>query len=185
MRHLLGVESPRGQRTASSLTEPASAANPTRWQRLHWLARAIEHVVHWLDDAFPIPGTKLRVGLDPIVGLMLPGAGDALGGAVALSVLFLALHYRLPVWVIARIVYNIGIDAAVGGIPIVGDVFDLVWKANDKNFALVQAHRLRERPARMPVRYWLAVFGLCLLAAACLLAPLVLVVWLFSRWFGR
>jgi hypothetical protein len=163
-------------------SEPAATA--ARWPHLHWLARGIEHLVHWLDSAFPIPGTKLRIGFDPIVGLLLPGAGDALGGAVALSVLFLALQYRLPVWVVARIVYNIGLDAAIGGIPVLGDMFDVVWRSNDKNFALLQAHRLRERPAHMPLRYWLAVLGLCVLAVACLAAPLVLIVWLFSRWFG-
>jgi hypothetical protein len=178
VRHVSGMESTRGEPT----TSPASA---TRWPRLHWLARGIEQLVHWLDAAFPIPGTKFRVGLDPIVGLLLPGAGDALGGVVSLSVLFLALQYRLPVWVLARIVYNIGIDAAIGGIPVLGDVFDVVWKSNDKNFALVQAHRMRAHPSRMPLRYWFAVFGLCLLAVACLVAPLVLVVWLFSRWFGH
>ena len=168
------------------LTDAVKMASPAaaRWPRLQGTARVIEQLVHWLDAAFPIPGTNFRVGLDPIVGLLLPGAGDALGGAVSLSVLFLALQYRLPVWVIARMVLNIGVDTAFGAIPIAGDAFDLFWKSNDKNFALVLHHRGLERPARMPFRYWLAVGALAAVAAACLIAPLVLVVWLFSRWFA-
>jgi hypothetical protein len=168
----------------STGSAPSTDASVGRWPRLHPVARFIERLAHWLDAAFPIPGTKLRVGFDPIVGFLLPGAGDALGGAVSLGMLFLALQYRLPVWVVARMVWNIGFDAAVGGIPVLGDVFDVLWKSNDKNFALLQQHRMGERPAHMPLRYWLAVAGLFVLAAICLVAPLVLVVWLFSRWFG-
>ena len=160
------------------------ASRDTRWPRLQGTARVVETLVHWLDTAFAIPGTNFRVGIDPIVGMLVPGAGDALGGAVSLSVLFLALQYRLPVWVIARMVLNIGVDSAFGAIPVAGDAFDLLWKSNAKNFALLEQHRALERPARMPLRYWLAVFGLFALAAACLIAPLVLVVWLFSRWLG-
>ena len=161
-----------------------SASGQPRWPRLQGMARAVETLVRWLDAAFQIPGTNFRVGLDPIVGLLLPGAGDALGGAVSLSVLFLALQHRLPVWVIARMVLNIGVDSAFGAIPIAGDAFDLLWKSNDKNFALFQHHRALERPARMPLRYWLAVLALFSVAAACLMAPLLLLAWLASRWLG-
>jgi hypothetical protein len=159
----------------------AGGADP-RWPRLHSASRSLERAVHWLDSALPIPGTQMRIGLDPIVGFLLPGAGDALGGVVSLGLLFLALQYRLPLWVIARMVMNIGVDAAVGGIPLAGDAFDLVWKANEKNLALLKRHRALEHPQRMPTRYWVAVIALLVLAAACLIAPVVLVVWLLSCW---
>jgi hypothetical protein len=161
-----------------------SSGDP-RWPRLHPLARWLEGLVRLLDSALPIPGTKLRVGLDPVVGLLAPGAGDAIGGAVSLSLLFLALQYRLPVWVIGKMVGNIAVDAAVGGIPFLGDAFDVIWKSNERNLQLLHDHRSRELRARMPVRYWLAVIALFVLAAACLLAPIVLVIWLAGQFIGK
>jgi hypothetical protein len=77
-------------------------------------------------------------------------------------------------------VWNIAVDAAVGSIPIVGDVFDMVWKANDRNFALLNRHRA-DRYARS-WRYWLGVSCLVLLGVACVLAPIVRFVWLLSSW---
>jgi hypothetical protein len=153
-----------------------------RWPRLHHVSRGVERLVRLLDAAVPIPGTRFRIGLDPVVGLLLPGTGDALGGVVSLTLLFLALQYRLPVWVLARMVMNIGVDAAIGGIPVAGDIFDIIWKANEKNLALLERHRGIQPRARMPIRYWIAVVGLLVAAAACLVAPVVLVVWLVSKW---
>jgi hypothetical protein len=92
------------------------------------VARRVERLVHLLDSGVTVPGTRLQVGLDPLLGLVLPGVGDAVSGIVSLSVLFLAVQYRVPSRVIARMVFNVGVDAAVGGIPIVGDVFDFTWK---------------------------------------------------------
>jgi hypothetical protein len=173
----------RGTHLASPSPEAEASRDP-RWPRVHHFARSVERLVHVLDSAVTIPGTSLRIGLDPVLGFLLPGAGDALGGVVSLSVLFLALQYRVPAWVIARMVLNIAIDAAVGGIPFLGDAFDVVWKANEKNFLLVQKHRRLGLPARMPKRYWAAVVGLVVLASICLAAPVVLVVWLVGKWLG-
>jgi hypothetical protein len=165
------------------LEAPAGGQGDPRWPRLHHVALWVERLVRLLDTAVPIPGTRYRIGLDPIVGFLLPGTGDALGGVVALTLVFLALHYRLPVWVIGRMVLNIGVDAAIGGIPVAGDLFDVVWQANEKNLGLLERHRAIEPRARMPLRYWVAVIGLLVIATACLVAPVVLVVWLVSQWF--
>jgi hypothetical protein len=166
---------------ARGVESPPAPAHDPRWPRLHHVSRGLERFVRLLDSAVPIPGTRFRIGLDPVVGLLLPGTGDAVGGAVSLTLLFLALQYRLPVWVIARMVLNIGVDAAIGGIPVAGDVFDVVWKANEKNLLLIERHRVQPG-ARMPVRYWIAVTALLAAAVVCLVAPVVLVIWLASRW---
>jgi hypothetical protein len=77
-------------------------------------------------------------------------------------------------------VFNVAVDAAVGSIPIVGDVFDFGWKANDWNFELLQAHR-GDLPPRATLRYWLSVGGLVIVGLCCVLAPIALVVWLVLR----
>lgn len=134
-----------------------------------------------LDSAVPIPGTRLRVGIDPIVGLVLPAVGDALGGIVSLGMMFLAVQYRVPAPIIARMVGNVALDVSVGGIPIVGDVFDFAWKANDRNFELLMRHR-GDLPTRgQQLGYWLSVSGLLVLGLLCVLAPIALVVWLVYR----
>lgn len=152
-----------------------------RWPRLQGMANFIERGVHLLDSALPIPGTRLRLGLDPLLGLLFPAVGDAVGGAVSLGMLFLAVQYRVPARVLGVMVFNIAVDTAVGSVPIAGDFFDVVWKANDRNFKLLHRHRA-DRRARGTLGYWLSVAGLLLLGLLCLAAPIVLVVWLWSRW---
>lgn len=151
-----------------------------RWPRLHRIFRVVDRIVYWSDTALPIPGTRFRFGLDPIVGLLFPGAGDAVGGVVSLSVVLLALQYRLPVWVVARMVVNLALDAVVGSVPLVGDVFDFGFRANQRNMDLLRAHAERTEPASMPKRYY--VWGALLLILAVLLValPIALSVWLIT-----
>jgi hypothetical protein len=148
-----------------------------RWPRLTPVARSLERGVHLLDSAYQIPGTRLRIGLDPVLGLVLPMAGDVLTGCVSMGVLFLALQYRVPAPVLGRMVMNVAVDAAVGGIPIVGDAFDFVWKANERNFDLLMRHR-GDLPKHSSIAYWFVSAGLIVLALAAVVTPLVLLVWL-------
>ncbi len=92
-----------------------------------------------LDNAIGIPGTKFRVGLDPILGL-IPGAGDFLGTALSAYLVIEAARLGLPKETLLKMVSNIVLESAVGTIPIVGDLFDAAWKANTKNFELLEAH---------------------------------------------
>jgi len=152
-----------------------------RWPALSPVARRVEHVVHLLDSGIPVPGTKVRLGLDPILGLVLPGVGDAVGGFVSLGVLFLAVQYRVPAPIIGRMVANIAVDTAVGGIPVVGDVFDFGWKANERNFELMTRHRGDLPRHGAPLTYWFSVVALLLLGLICVALPIALIVWLFLR----
>jgi hypothetical protein len=155
-------------------------ARGSRWPKLDPAARAIERGVHLLDSALPIPGTRFRVGLDPLLGTIFPVAGDTLAGLVSLGMLFLAVQYRVPSRVIGSMVFNVAVDTAVGSLPFVGDVFDFAWKANDKNFELLMEHR-NDVSKRGAVTYWLAVGGWILLAMACIAAPIAFVAWLLLR----
>ena len=92
----------------------------------------------WLDDCISLPG-GYRIGLDGIVGL-IPVIGDAIGGGLSLWIVVRALKAGAPKTTILRMFINIIIDTAVGAIPIVGDLFDFIWKANLKNGRLLAAY---------------------------------------------
>jgi Domain of unknown function (DUF4112) len=151
-----------------------------RWPALSPVARRVEQAVRLLDSAIPIPGTSLRVGIDPILGFVLPAAGDAIGGFVSLGVLFLAVQYRVPAAVLKRMVFNVAIDVAVGSVPIVGDVFDFGWKANDRNFALLMRHR-GDQPKHGQLRYWFSVGGLLILGLLVVALPIAILAWLIHQ----
>lgn len=92
-----------------------------------------------LDNAIPIPGTKHRIGLDPILGL-LPGAGDFVGTALSAYIVIEAARLGLPKVTLGRMVFNILLEGLVGVVPVLGDLFDFAWKANIQNVALLEAH---------------------------------------------
>src|SRR5690554_6293993 len=98
-----------------------------------------------LDSVIRIPGTNIRLGLDPILGLV-PGMGDALGAGLAGYAIVLAARLGAPPSVIVRMVGNVLIDMLVGAVPILGDLFDVGYKANLRNVTLLE--RYLERPAR-------------------------------------
>ena len=127
-----------------------------------------------LDDIFHIPGTKIRFGLDPIVGLV-PGLGDIIGGLLSFLIVFAAWQRGLPKIAIMRMVVNIGIDTLVGSIPILGDLFDAVWKSNRMNYNLLVRYRGGVRKG-LVARDWLFFLLLLLCAAAMVVLPIVILV---------
>jgi hypothetical protein len=133
-----------------------------------------------LDSAITIPGTNIKIGLDPILGLILPELGDALTATLAVTLLGVAWKERVPKVVFGRMLVNIVIDALLGAVPVVGDLFDFAFRANDKNLALIERHR--GDPRRKPT--WgdrLVVSGAVVGALAALALPLVVGV-LLLRW---
>ena len=105
--------------------------------------RRMETVAHLLDTAFVIPGTRQRVGIDAIIGLV-PGIGDAVTTLLSSYVIWEARQLGLPRHVIARMLLNLGIHGVVGSIPLVGDVFDAFFRVNRRNMRIVRAHLERE-----------------------------------------
>ena len=131
-----------------------------------------------LDSAIRIHGTDLRIGLDPILGALLPELGDALTGVLSLTLLGVAFKERVPKLVLARMLLNIALDSVLGAIPLLGDVFDLAFKANDKNLALIERHRRDpSRPATLGDR--LVLLGAFLFALGLALLPIVVGVALY------
>jgi hypothetical protein len=99
----------------------------------------VRRIATLLDNAIPIPGTRYRIGLDPLLGL-LPGVGDAVGAVMAGYILVESARLGVPQSVLLRMLLNIGVDSAVGAVPGLGDLFDFVWKADAKNLSLLQRH---------------------------------------------
>jgi hypothetical protein len=92
-----------------------------------------------LDDLIRIPGTKVGVGLDPVIGL-IPGLGDVIGGAMSGYILLVAAKEGVPKSVLTRMLGNIALDSLVGVIPLVGDLFDFGVKANRRNIDLLERY---------------------------------------------
>ena len=132
-----------------------------------------------LDDAVSIPGTRIGIGLDAILGFFLPTVGDAATGLCSLALLVLGFQMRVPRVVLLRMVFNIALDTLLGSIPLLGDVFDLFWRSNRKNLELLQRLRARDpdRPATI-ADYLVVGLGIALVVAAVVL-PILLSVALF------
>jgi hypothetical protein len=100
----------------------------------------------FLDEAFRVPGTSIRVGWDPIIG-MVPWAGDLFTALLSCAIVLHAHRLRLPRIVQLRMLMNVAIDLLVGAIPVVGDAADVFWKSNSLNMALLERHAGEPRPA--------------------------------------
>jgi len=112
--------------------QPWLPQDETHLKRIRLLSRL-------LDEQFRIPGTTYRVGLDGLLGL-IPGVGDAAGAILSAYILYEAVRLGTPGTILLRMLANIGIDTVGGVIPVVGDIFDVAWKANKKNAALLHTY---------------------------------------------
>ena len=101
--------------------------------------KQLEKMANYLDSRFHIPGTPIRFGLDSLLGI-IPGIGDTVTLASTVYLLLKAHHYNLPLMIKVKMVWNSFIDWLVGLIPLVGDIFDVGWKSNQKNVALIKNH---------------------------------------------
>ena len=142
--------------------------DPARLQRLRSISRA-------LDSAVGIPGTSYRFGLDALIGLV-PGVGDAVGAFFSGYIVLQAAKLGAPSSVITRMIANVAVDTIVGEIPLLGDLFDVAWKSNTKNLALLEEHLQRPSRAKAGSRVVVLLLGLglfVLFAAAIALGVVV------------
>jgi len=105
-------------------------------ERIATLQR-IRKISRLMDSAFRIPGTKFRVGIDPIIGLM-PGLGDLVGAAFSTYLIILATKLGVPGRELTKMAFNVGIESVIGGIPLIGDLFDAYYKANLRNLDILE-----------------------------------------------
>jgi hypothetical protein len=130
---------------------------------------------HLLDDWFRIPGTAIRFGLDGIVGF-IPGVGDAIGGIASCIIIFAAWVRGVSYVTLARMLANWGIEVLLGTVPVLGNLFDIGWKANRRNYKLLTSGLADPQGTRR--RSWLFFAVLCLIFAAMLVLPMLLFGWL-------
>lgn len=137
------------------------------------LAPWAERLVTLLDETLRIPGTNVHIGLDPIIGFVVPGAGDAITSTGSVSLLFLALKHRVPTIAILRMLLNIAIDTVVGAIPFAGDAFDMFFRSNRRNLEIIRKYREDPKAKPSAVDY-LLVGGGVLLAVAGFVIPVLI-----------
>jgi Domain of unknown function (DUF4112) len=107
--------------------------------RVEQRVRRLARLARLLDAEYGIPGTRIRFGIDGLLGLA-PGIGDAAGLVLSAYIVIEGWRLAMPGSMIARMIANIAIDAVLGAIPVAGDLFDIAFKANLRNLALVQRH---------------------------------------------
>ena len=134
-----------------------------------------------LDDAIRIPGTKVRFGIDPIVGL-IPGLGDVLGAVASAYIILEAARAGAPASVLLRMTVNVGVDTVVGSLPVAGDLFDFAWKSNSRNVRLLARHI--ESPAETRRASIALVVLLLLFLAAIAVGASLLVFYIIRRLIG-
>jgi hypothetical protein len=154
----------------SAVREPAKAAEGTSNEHLNLIAT-------WLDDRFEIPGTRIRFGLDALIG-WIPGIGDAFAALASLFLVFAAWKRGAARITVVRMMFNLVIEDTLGAVPIIGDMAHVAWKANRRNYNLLI--RDNQRLRHHTWQDWLFVLGVCLILLILLLAPFVLLIYLFK-----
>lgn len=138
----------------------------TQTERKASTLKRLRRISHVLDNAIPIPGTKFRFGIDPILGL-IPGGGDTVSAFFAAYIVWEAATLGLPKEILMRMFSNILFDTFAGSIPVAGDLFDVAWKANAKNVALLEDYLKLPESKEKPDKWFLffLLIGLILFVA--------------------
>jgi hypothetical protein len=122
-------------------------------RRLAWL----------LDSSIRIPGTQFKFGLDAIIGL-IPWAGDVIGSVLSFGIIGMAFQMGASRWTMVRMGFNVLVELVIGAIPVVGDIFDAIWKSNDRNVRLLERSLSHPRAGRKDF-WFVSLVGLVLLLA--------------------
>ncbi len=148
--------------------------------------RRLRQISHLLDNAIPIPGTKYRIGLDPILGL-IPGGGDLIGSVFAGYVVFKSAQMGVPQETLVQMAANIVFDTVAGTVPVAGDLLDVGWKANVKNIELLDAHLGSPEPVGKKADWLFVVallLGLMLIVGGVIFLSVMFFGWVFKALTG-
>ena len=135
----------------------------------------LDYVAALLDDMFRVPGTQIRFGLDALIG-WVPGVGDAMTAIASFLIVFASWKRGAKAVTLARMVANVLLETGIGAIPVVGDAFHIVWKANRRNYRLLL--REREQPGVGARRDWIFLGVLLLAVIAAVAIPIGILIWL-------
>jgi hypothetical protein len=134
----------------------------------------IRGLARFLDESIPVPGTKYKIGVEPIVGL-IPGVGDFFGVTLSAYIILRAADLGVSAATIVRMIINLAIDGVIGSLPFVGDLFDLVWKANKRNLMIVETELLKNAPLKSS-KVFVAVAAVALILVMALLFSLFVLI---------
>lgn len=141
-----------------------------RLARLAWL----------LDNSIALPGTRFRIGLDAILGL-IPGLGDLIGVLASSYIVREAARLGAPPSVLMRMALNVAVEGIVGTIPFFGDVFDAVWKANQRNYVLLEQHinepRRAAKSSRVVVGFVIAAMVALIIVTSVVTVLIIRAIW--------
>jgi hypothetical protein len=151
--------------------------------------KRLRSLAHLLDNAIGIPGTRYRIGIDPLIGL-LPGGGDLVTAGFSVYIVWEAARMGLPRSTVTQMVSNLVLDTVAGTVPMLGDFMDVTWKANSKNVALLESHL--ESHSEIPHRQkkadrgfvFLLLFGFILLVIGVSALAVLLIGWLWKTVTG-
>ena len=129
----------------------------------------VEALARWLDYAFALPG-GFRFGVAGVIGL-IPGIGDVLDALLSLYIVLRAIQLGAPRVTLARMLVNVGIEALAGSVPLIGDLFDVAFKANRRNYQLLKNHVLQ--PQRQRRQDWLFLILTVILVVASIVLPVI------------
>jgi hypothetical protein len=141
----------------------------------------LDYIAALLDDMWRIPGTHIRFGLDALIG-WIPGIGDAMAGIASCVIVFASWRRGAKSITLARMVANILLEMTLGAIPLIGDVFHIVWKANRRNYRLLL--REKEQPGANTRRDWIFLAVIVVTAIAVVAVPIGLLIWVLRLRVG-
>lgn len=175
----------RGLPPPARMSMPQTTPTSVAAERLPELAPELELLAAWMDGVFRVPVVGWRFGLDAILGL-LPGVGDTASSVASLYILSAAHRYGVTRATLLRMALNVVLDTVVGALPLVGDVFDVYWKSNQRNVAILKRHMLAapsEQGKLQRTDRWFVVLLICLLAMlmiGSIVIAAMLVTWLLA-----
>jgi Domain of unknown function (DUF4112) len=135
----------------------------------------LDYIAALLDDIFRIPGTKIRFGLDALIG-WVPGIGDALAGIASFLIVFAAWRRGVQSITLVRMIANVLLESTIGAIPVAGDIFHVVWKANRRNYRLLI--REKEQPGSNTRQDWMFLTIILFTAIAAVGIPIGILIWM-------
>ena len=174
------TSAPRAPESGAEPAPKMGTAALTREEQIQ--LTIIRQIRKWMDEAVTVPGTGVKLGLDPVLGL-IPVIGDLSSAAVGGYVLHAANKLGVPTVVMARMLVNLAIDALIGFIPFVGDYLDVLYKANAKNVALVE-RAIMNREATARASWWrlaAALVAFLLIVAGGFIGTVMLAKWIWAH----
>ena len=142
---------------------------------------SLDNLAYYLDGLFRVPGTGWKFGLDGLIGLV-PNVGDTLTSVASFYILVAGVRYGVPKITLLRMAMNIAVDYLLGSVPVIGDAFDFIWKANQMNMELIRTRASGKGTGKTSdyVFVFALIAALIVLLVGSIFASLFILWWVFT-----